>query len=201
MRGWQFYNDQADQEIGPSFESGPGTAPRGSGSAELEIESSAEGKLLAARIYRGTRLEDFAVLKYRTYVEPGEAAPGIAPSLQLGIDFRPNDAHTGWQGRMVYVPGATQTVTQGTWQTWDALDDGAGTGTGNWWFTRSNVFAEGQCPLSNPCTLAEVLTHFPDIRIHQIGDDPGNGAGIGFIGFKVGSANEPTVIYNFEPNP
>ena len=216
MQGWQFYNDQNDTTIASSFDAGPGDPPYGDGSAELLIGGSSEGKLLSARIYNSTPLADVAVLKYTTYVT---SSGGSAPSLQLGIDLDPSDAMTGWQGRLVYVPSQTQTVALGTWHTWDALDDAAGTGTGSWFFSRSATFAGGACPQSNMCTFQEVLTAFPDIHIHPTGDDPGDGAGIGFIGFKVGSgegavnanvdslaikltgANEPTVVYNFEATP
>ena len=215
MEGWQFYNDQSDTTIGPSFDAGPGSPDRGAGSAELKIASSAEGKLLSARIYNGTPLADLAILKYTTYVT---SSGGSAPSLQLGIDLDPGDALTGWQGRLVYVPSQTQTVALGTWKTWDVLDDGAGNGAGSWFFSRSATFAGGACPQSNMCTFQEVLTAFPDIRIHPTGDDAGDGAGIGFIGFKVGSgegavdanvdslkikltgANQPAVVYDFEPD-
>lgn len=185
LHGWGFYNDQIDEPIDPDFSTGPGQPPRGDGSAHLAVVSSTEGKILSAHIFNGVQLRDFKTLQFSTYQT--DSSGGASPSLQLGIDFDPKDDKTDWQGRLVYVPGATQEIKEGEWQTWDALDDRAGTGTGNWFFTQSP--GKDVCGQGNLCTLAEVLAAFPTIRIHPQGPDQNNGAGLGFIGFKVGSGD------------
>jgi hypothetical protein len=221
MHGWQFYNDQADVPIGPTFESGPGNPPRGDGSALLKIGGSAEGKILSARIFRGTQIADFARLEYTTWVKPD--IDGITgPSLQLGIDRDSVDGNTldPFQGRLVFVPSqsALQPIATNTWQSWDVIDPAHGAA---WGLTKDfNNPTDLRCRLGTQwCTLTQVLGHFPDIRIHPIGPSPVNpGAGLGIIGFKVGSGegivdanvdslaikldgpNQPTTIYDFEPN-
>lgn len=212
MRGWQFYNDQLDEPIDPTMESGPETPPLGSGSALLQIGGSSEGKLISSNILMGTPLSEFETLEYSIYVS--SATSGTGPSLQLGIDFDLTDANEGFQGRMVYVPGAISPVPTGEWIAIDALAD---TSTGNWFFSRQ-ASSGGKCPLSNPCNFSEILADFPNIGIHSIGEE-GTGAGFGFIGMKVGSgegavdanvdavriklegAGQNTIVYNFEPDP
>src|SRR5690242_16289468 len=127
MGGWQFYDDQIDQPIGPTFAKGPDKPPLGNGSAALQIGGGSEGKLLSAHIFLGTPLNDFQTLTYSTFVT---ASQGSAPSLQLGIDYDPHDNNISWQGRLVYVPSVGgNTVETGKWQTWDALDSSQGNGS------------------------------------------------------------------------
>ncbi len=214
MLGWQFYDDNLDQPAATTMEFGPATPPFGVGSALLQVPDGTKDKMISAHIFNGTRLADFAELEYRVYVK--NSSQGIAPSLQLGIDFDPDDANAGWQGRLVFSPSLTGAITQGTWLTFDVLDDNFGGGGGNWWATRS-ASSGGKCPQSNPCTWTEVLTEFPKIRIHPDGPDDKDGAGLGFIGMKVGrdvatnanvdglqiklkGSGASTTIYNFEPN-
>lgn len=149
--------------------------------------TNSEGHIIAANIFNELLLKNIDQLKYTAYVD---SSGGSGVSLQLGIDF--NEGYQGWQGRLVYVPSATQNVQLDTWKTWDALDDAAGSGAGSWFFTQhaktvANGGSGGLCPPSNKCTWTEVLARFPDIRIHPIGGDQNNGAGLGFVGFKVGS--------------
>ncbi|MFN8592240.1 MAG: hypothetical protein U0031_12340 [Thermomicrobiales bacterium] len=211
LQGWTFYNDQADQPIDPSFEIGPESPPLGVGSAQLLVEDSTQGKLLAANILTGTPLSALATLEYSFYVT--NATSDTGPSLQLGIDFDLTDDQEGFQGRMVYVPSATAAVPEGEWITVDVLADNDG---GNWFFTRQ-ASSGGKCPLSDPCNFSEILADFPNIGIHPVGPQ-GTGAGFGFIGFKVGSGEgavdanvdslrlkldgtgQNTFVYNFEPD-
>jgi hypothetical protein len=122
-------------------------------------------------------------LTYGTFVA---ASQGSAPSLQVGIDDDPTDNYIIWQGRIVYVPSVGgNTVENGVWQTWDALDSSQGDGSGNWFFTKDP--GKSACSQANLCTWDEVLAAAPTARIHYIPQDENNGAGLGFIGFKVGS--------------
>jgi hypothetical protein len=210
LNGWQFFLEvgaNPPDPIDPTMEVGPEIPPEGIGSALLEISGDPPdntGKLLAAAIFKGTPLSDFAVLEYSVYVT--NALNGTAPSLQLGIDLDLNDTDEGFQGRLVFVPSATSPITPGDWVTLDTLTNA---GTGNWFLTPAAGVA--QCPLANPCTFSEVLGFFPNIGIHR-GD-------FGFIGFKVGSGEGPvdanvdaleikldgagasTTVYDFEPAP
>lgn len=215
LKGWGFYDDQIDERIAPDFVAGPATPPLGEGSARLAVVGATEGKILSANILLGTKLADVSELRYSTYQTTSSG--GASPTLQLGIDFDLTDNNTEWMGRLVYVPNATQQVNEDEWQTWDVLDDAAGTGSGNWFFTRQQPEngSNGACPQNNKCTWAEVLAAFPNIGISTVGDDAKNGAGRGFIGFKVGSGDsnldanvdklEITIdgaksVFNFEPD-
>jgi hypothetical protein len=186
LHGWGYFNDQADQPLTPVFVQGPDTPPLGKGSAQLKIESAAEGEILSANIFLGTPLADITSLSYQTFVTSHDTA-GVAPSLQLGIDFDSTDNVTGFQGRLVFVPDEFgNRVNLGEWQEWNPLDNAQSGGGGTWFFTKNPPVGANPCPQSNKCTWTEVLDAFPNITIHPTGGD-GSNAGLGFIGFKVGS--------------
>lgn len=115
--------------------------------------------------YTGTKLSDITKLEYSTYRTSGN--PALAISLQFNIDNDVTDGVTGFQGRLVYEPYHTQTVSTGAWETWNTLNDVAGTGTGNWWGSpNATSTLDDVCPQSNPCTWNEVLINFPNIGVH-----------------------------------
>lgn len=163
---WFFYNDATDvvdNTLG-SFVAGPDTAPLGTGSAQMTATST-QKVALGTTGKSGTRLADITALQYSSYRSAGD--PALAPTLQFDFDNDLNAANP-YLGRLVYEPYFTQTVNTGTWQTWDTLNDAAGTGTGNWWFSGATspskvAFAPNlaNCTQSNPCTWAEVKAAFP----------------------------------------
>lgn len=207
MNGWTFINDQTDApSTTGSFVNGPDTAPLGDGSAQLVLSNNTQGEYFGTA-YSGTPLSSIKSLKYSTYRVSGD--PATALSLQLNIDTDSTDLNLGWQGRLVYEPYYTQTVSTGVWQEWDALNDAAGTGTGNWWFSNGTIASNTGCTQADPCTWAEVLAALPNGAIHGT---------LGAVGFKAGSnwsafvgsvdkfimavktgLNTHTETYDFEP--
>jgi hypothetical protein len=85
MQGWQFYDDQNDAPIDPSFSEGPDTPPLGVGSAHLAVELSSEGIILSSNIKTGEALKKFETLVYSSYQT--NSSGGAAPALNLGIDL------------------------------------------------------------------------------------------------------------------
>ena len=152
------------------FVDGPATPPLGTGSAQLIVDSTGR-EIFGTFAYAGTRLDSISELSYATYVDPTSSLPASA-SLQLDIDANLSDANTAWQGRLVYEPYFTHTVTASTWQTWNTLDNAA---AGNWWF--SGAPGNLVCPQADPCTWSEVLAAFPDAGVR---------ASIGVLQFKAG---------------
>lgn len=161
MQGWGFLQETATGS--GQFVSGPGSPPAGTGSANLVVDSTG-GVIITKLGYQGLRLDEIDALRYSTYRTSG--GPALAIALQLNIDSDLTDANEAWQGRLVYEPYHTQTVLTGEWQTWDALDDDAGTGTGNWWFSNGGLAGTSGCIMANPCTWAEVIDAFPDAGIN-----------------------------------
>jgi hypothetical protein len=166
----------------------------GIGSPAFNITDNNVGKMYGAFIYTGTRLSNLLVLSYSTYL-----AGGPVPAIQLGWDDNANDANTGFRGRLVFVPNAPAS---GTWQTWNALSDTAGT-----WFT--TLSGASVCTMASPCTWSQVLANYPNAAIHSNSSIP-----YGFVGVKAGAggtgmsyfdgltiaANQNAVTYDFEPN-
>ncbi|MGE0600556.1 MAG: hypothetical protein AB7J35_15515 [Dehalococcoidia bacterium] len=164
--GWGFLQETATAT--GSFGSGPGTAPSGSGSAQISLGSTGGG-LYGTLPFAGTRLDSISAINYSTYQPSGNPGTVQTISLQFDMDYDLTDATTSWQGRLVYEPYFTETVSKGSWQTWDPLQ-------GKWWATGSP--GNGTCPQSNPCTWSQVLAAFPN---------PGLRATVGGLEFKAGS--------------
>lgn len=169
--GWWFFEETPTGSGG--FVVGPSTtSPPGGGSAQLTVNGTG-GEIFGTFAFAGTRLDAITSLGYNTYRILGSST--LAPALQLDIDTNVTDSSTAWQGRLVYEPRFTYTVSTGVWQTWNPLDDA---GTGNWWFTGApgNV----TCKLSNPCTWTELRAAFPNAGIRSAGTSTGA------LQFKVG---------------
>lgn len=196
MDGWTFAQETATGS--GALVNGPATPPSGTGSAELTVDSTG-GEIIAKAAYAGTALEDITELEYSTYRTSG--GPALAIALQMNIDSDITDANDAWQGRLVYEPYHTQTVSTGAWQTWDTLDDAAGTGTGNWWFSNGTLATNSGCNMANPCTWAEVLAAYPNAGVHNTLGAVLFKAGGGWTGGFVGNVDAFTLnddTYDFE---
>jgi hypothetical protein len=201
MKGWMFIDDQNNSQAtatGTMIE-GPGSPPLGSGSAELQTMVSSDGQALMKNAYAGEKFSNLTTLSYSTYVVTGSEG-SRAPALQFSVDKDVADNDTSWQGRLIYEPyqsGAT--VTEGSWQNWDAH-------AGNWWLSKANDLFGGFCSQSSPCTLADLTTQFPNIGVNggvndQIVLKAGSGWDTPFVGnvdaLTVGFGNN-TTTYDFE---
>ncbi len=192
--GWWFFEETPTGSggfvVGP-----PTTSPPGGGSAQLTVNGTG-GEIFGTFAFVGTRLDAITSLGYSSYRTSGSAA--LAPSLQLDIDTNVTDTSTAWQGRLVYEPYFTNTLSTGVWQSWNTQ---VSTGTGNWWFTGApgNVI----CKLSNPCTWSEVRAAFPNAGVRSAGANTGalqfkagGGWASGFVGsvdaFSIGINNVVT---------
>ena len=193
--GWAFLVEGAGGEGG--YVAGPAGQPLGFGSARLYVPGATGGIILGTQAYGGTRLDQITALQYSSYVTLG-SGNAVAAALQFNIDYDLTDANTSWQGRLVYEPYFTQTVTQGTWQTLSPL-------TGKWWATGGPGI--GTCPMATPCTWVQVLTAFPNAGI-QTGALSGLlfKAGSGWVASTVHvdafviTAAGVTETYDFEPS-
>lgn len=196
MDGWGFVQETPTGT--GEMVNGPGTPPLGDGSANLVVDSTG-GVILAKAAYQGLRLDEIDNLEYSTYRTSG--GPALAIALQFNFDGDVTDANDAFQGRLVYEPYYTQTVNTGEWQTWDPLNDTAGTGTGNWWLTNGAHATASGCSIATPCTWAEVLIAFPDGGVHNTLGAVILKAGGGWAGGFDGNVDALTVnddTYNFE---
>ena len=164
MQGWVLFQESPYLLTSTgSMVSGPRTPPIGVGSANLNVGATG-GMVLGKAGYAGMRLDSITSLEYSTYRTTGSAAAAI--SLQFNIDNNIDAADVTWQGRLVYEPHHTQTVTTGIWQTWNTLDS---SNWGSWWGSPNLISTlDDVCPQSNPCTWSEVLSAFPNIGVHTV---------------------------------
>ncbi|MEM1127547.1 MAG: T9SS type A sorting domain-containing protein [Bacteroidota bacterium] len=183
-----------------SFVNGPSTPPLGTGSAKLTIDNNSSGLIIGTQQFAGIRFDDFTTLTYSTY---SNTTPQTI-ALQFNVDYDLTDGTTSWQGRLVFEPSNSNTVTPGTWQTWNALN-------GRWWSSGNPVVGDvgvaQDCPISAPCTVTELLTAYPDMGI-QAGALAGLlfKAGSGWAGpqdyyvdnFTIGYTGGGTTTFDFE---
>ena len=176
MHGWSFVQGPdstiaCDGACG--LVEGPGTPPLGTGSAQLVttltysgLSTVVVGATLVLAEYKNVRFDQMTDLRYGNYRLPLDEGTVNPTTLEFVVDYDLNDQLTAAQGRIVYDPSKTGgfTVSQGTWQTWDAK-------AGKWWGTQSSVQRGGQtitnpCVSATPCTWSELLTAFPNIGVH-----------------------------------
>ncbi len=191
MNGWGFVQEVANGT--GALVVGPAVPPLGPGSAHMTVDATGR-ELLATLAYAGTRFADITSLSYSTYQDPASsAASNLAISLQFDADYDLTDSNTAWQGRLVFEPYYTNTVVKGAWQTWNPL-------AGVWW--ASGAPGSTFCPISTPCTWAQVLSHFPNggIRVGGALQFKAGGPWPGFDGnvdaFTIGTISG-TTTYDF----
>ena len=164
--GWTFFDDNPGSGTGSGdFAIGPMPAPLGQGSARLTVDANAR-EAFGTVNYRGIRLDRITKLRYSSYQTSANAS--AAPTLQFDVDSDLTDGITGYQGRFVYEPNMDpgNTIQQGQWQTFDAFSP-----TARFWGSGSGAARpfSNACPQSAPCTLANILTMFPNIGIRAAG--------------------------------
>jgi len=195
MGNWFAYEEIPNGSV--AFVTGPETPPLGDGSAEFSVDATGR-VILATPDHAGTRFDEITSLDYSTYQPVDENVSDLlATSLQLDVDYDLTDMDTSWQGRLVYEPYQNGTVFQGMWQEWMTMD-------GEWWASGSP--GNMVCPQSDPCTVSELLTAFPNLGIRaDVGNlnlKAGGPWAPSFLGYvdalKVG-INEDVTTYNFEP--
>lgn len=161
LSNWLGYNDVTDTVNNSilDFVTGPGTPPYGPGSVEI-IAPAGSRYNVATYQFAGTRLADLTTLRFTTYnaSDSNQGSPNNSGYLHFNVDFYGSDT---WQRRLVYVPSANGTVTQDTWQEWNAIDPDAlwlwSNFTGDW-------PGGGTQKGDEPKTWSEILSDYPDAR-------------------------------------
>ena len=175
---WSILDDNAALGNSGQFVTGPGSPPSGAGSAQLNVAGPTQGAILRIGSFESTRLDKITNLTYSTFQPAGNLAPVVA----FDIRFRPTD--TGYAGRLVFYQDASVASATPVWHTWSALE-------GTWYASHADrqtpQSSLGACPMSSPCTWAQVLVKFPDASLY-----PG-----GALVFKAGS-NWPASSYNVD---
>ncbi len=206
--GWYFYDDVANtanaSEVPGDYEmvAGPGTPPAGDGSVQMTV-SGTERWNIATYQYAGTDLADISALEFSTYQpssNPGSDQRAIY--LNFDVDFD-NTITTGYQGRLVYVPNVNGTVSEDTWQDWDAIDGG----TGMWLY--SGAMWPGTTDAGTTTkTWTQILALYPNAEVFnesftgQLLFRAGEPYADGFTGNVdniVIGINGDTTTYDFEP--
>lgn len=174
--GWFFLNEGANGS--GQFVNGPGNPPAGRGSALLTVDGTGREDI-ATSSYTGQPLASFNQLQYSTY-QAYSGSPNETPTLAFDVDYDSTDSNTAYQGRLVYVPSAANTVLPGQWQTWNTMSGGAA------WYSSASGSSSyrpivGGVTQSNPpctqasyCTWAQVMSDYPHATIRPtVNGSPG----------------------------
>lgn len=178
-----------------TFVPGPTAAPFGTGSAELTVDATGRASF-GTGLFKGTSLDDIAALQYWVNVQPFGGTE--APTLQVDVDYDSTDLNTAYQGRLVTYTSVPVSI--GTWYSVNAL-------AATWWATGApgNAF----CTQATPCTMAQVLSHFPRAAIRndpvgggnlllRLGGPVAGGGRVNVDGFQI-ATNTGATLYDFEP--
>jgi hypothetical protein len=198
LNGWAFSNmDNSGTNASGDFEVGPSTPPLGIGSAQFIVGDTNSSEILYSALGAPTAPGSFSVLRYSTYVTTSTLGSGSAPTLQFGL----YEGAT-YEGRLVFDPGLLLSVTDGTWQNWNAATEQA------WYFTpNSNNTLSSDCSISDStkyCTLAtaESFLSGPGIEavgvLFKAGSDQSSFDG-NVDAFSIGPSSDHMTTYNFEP--
>lgn len=215
MKGWVFFDDLAGTPClaGNLCEmvSGPAAPPAGGGSAHLKLVSPGDRPSLGTLLGQlaGKKFADITTLSYSTYkTTPTASTDVLAIALQFPVDNDVTDSDFAFRGRLVFEPYQEPSlgpVLAGVWQTWNTL-------AGKWWLSSAgnpSRFPSFVCSQSAPCTVTELLGHYPNIGIRDIPGQPNTilKAGAGWTNFDGNTdaltvgINGVTTTYNFEVGP
>jgi hypothetical protein len=165
--GWFFLNEGTNGS--GYYVNGPGTPPAGRGSALLTVDATGREDIATGN-FTGVGLAALNQLKYSTY-QAFSGSPNETPTMQFDVDYDSTDNSTAYQGRLVYVPAASQTVLPGVWQTWDTMDTNA-----SWYSSASGASSfrpivggvtqtNPPCTQASYCTWSQVMADYPHARI------------------------------------
>lgn len=176
LNKWFMYNDTndtIDNTLG-SFVAGPATPFYGTGSIEFTLAASPlDRKNIATFQFSGTPLGTIAQMSFGTYSHSGVGSTSENPYLNFNVDF--TGSSSGFQKRLVYVPSVNGTVTQDSWQKWDAISSGAAKWTWSGFASNGNKWPDGN--VNQYRTWTDLMTAFPQARLLPTG---------GWLGIRVG---------------
>jgi hypothetical protein len=192
LNGWSFSNADNSPHLNASgnFEVGPSTAPLGTGSAQFLVNDSSSSEILIQAI-TPTAVGNFSNLSYSTYVTDSALGSGSAPTLQFVL-------YQGgtYEGRLVFDPGLLGTVTDNTWQTWDASTADA------WYLTKSSAIDPGHCTIAGSyCTLSDAASILDADNIDAVYNLFKAGSGQASFDGNVDAYTINSTTYNFDPAP
>ncbi len=210
--GWAFVNEAGNGS--GYYVNGPGNPPAGRGSALLTIDGTGREDV-ATGIFTGRQLSTFTALQYSTY-QAFSGSPNETLYLQFDVDYDSTDSSTAYQGRLVYVPSASQTVVPKVWQTWDTKDANA-----SWYSSASGgsgyrpVVGDVQqanppCDQTSFCTWSTLMADYPNARVRPtVSSVPGallvraggpvTGGFVGATDNVIVGINGNNIETNFEP--
>jgi hypothetical protein len=161
VSNWFGFNEGPGGSIGNvTLVPGPATAPSGTGSAKLQVDSTGRASL-GTNAYKGTLLSQITDMDYWGYVVGGTTNQLV---FQFDVTYDVTLGSTAYQGRLTFVPASPPPPN--AWRHLNALTDGS-------WFG-SQAPGNAVCSQATPCSWSQVLSHFPHAAIRN--DPIGQGA-------------------------
>jgi hypothetical protein len=204
LNKWFMYNDTTDQidnTLG-SFVVGPSTPFFGTGSIAFILGATPlDRKNIATFQFSGTPLASITNMSFGTYSNSGVGiSANENPYLAFNVDFNSTGS---WQKRLVYVPSLNGTVTQDSWQNWDAIDGGAAL-----WVYSGETWPGSVISGAIPRTWSSIINTYPGIRLLPVGGwlgvrvgEPGPTGYTGNVDYFKFGTNAGVTTFDFDPVP
>lgn len=177
------------------FVTGPSTPPLGIGSLELNTTDGAGKQQHLETQQAGTPLANVDAMGYSTYRQTASTALA-SQTTAINMEVSTNGDGTGYT-TLVFEPVYNLdqgTVTEGTWQNWDAYKGGDAI----WWSSRA---IPGVCASSCYVSWSAIVAANPNATILSYGVNQGSGNSgliVNVDALSIG-VNGNTTTYDFEP--
>lgn len=202
---WYFFDDQDGG--GPIFPptsnpakydivANPSASVGNNGAVRLQVVGDERYNIATAQ-YVGTELSDIAELGFSTY-QPSSNSGNNQRAIYAQMEARLTDVDASpmYQGRLVYVPRNNGSVSQDSWQDWEAIAS-----NGTWRWSRA-TWPDGDTAATK--TWSQIIAQYPDAKITgQVLFRAGEPYSEGFTGYIDNiylATTAKNVKYNFELN-
>ncbi|HLI74028.1 MAG TPA: hypothetical protein VKU86_09135 [Acidimicrobiales bacterium] len=154
VSNWFGFNEGPGGSVGNvTLVPGPSTPPSGTGSAELQVDSTGRASL-GTNAFKGTPLSQITGMDYWGFVVGGTTNQLV---LEFDVTYDTTQSSTAYQGRLVFVPSTPPPAD--AWRHLNALTDGT------WYASRAP--GDASCSQSTPCSWSTVLSDFPHAAIRN----------------------------------
>lgn len=167
MQGWLFVNEKG-LPCGPldkcEFFTDPlAVSTIGDSAAHLDVSQPGDPddrRIMVLPSAHDVKLRYLKALEYSTYLYETDDAGRSVPRMILYVDFDRKDGNKAADAKLVFDPALNlapgQMIETGTWQSWDAFQDGQAL----WYIAEAPAGTVIACTAQNPCTFDEITSKF-----------------------------------------
>jgi hypothetical protein len=189
---WVYYTRTSGTLATGTFVAGPATPPAGNGSFQISTPDGTAKATIFNYDHFGTALSDIDAIAYSTY----RTAGSLQQVASLNVQVDANGADAGGFTTLVFEPvynTGQGTVTNDTWQSWDAFNGGNGV----WWSSNAIPGAPNRDTFVSWSTI---VANNPNAVVLAVGINQGSGnpaLTTSVDAFRIGYGGN-SITYDFE---